>query len=157
MRLGLIGSVYLSTKQSWKKCLVLFQQKLKRQVISYNNIADIRKLHSKNPHSQLLVSDSSLLLSCCRLQKLLNELYNPAHLPYVPFKLFSRMNCWKQSHLRHTTFFHGQEGKGNNKGPTYFPSNTSYHLLQRRYQMVRWHLSHFVPLLKERLKEHLTK
>lgn len=63
----------------------------------------------KKPYSQQLVSDSSLLLSCSRLQKLLNELYNPAHLPYVPFKLFSRMYCWKQSHLRHATFFHRQE------------------------------------------------
>lgn len=63
----------------------------------------------KKPYSQQLVSDSSLLLSCSRLQKLLNELYNPAHLPYVPFKLFSRTDCWKQSHLRRATFSHGQE------------------------------------------------
>lgn len=104
----------------------------------------------ENP-SQLLVSDSSLLLSCCRLQKLLNELYKPAHLPYVPSKLFSSTDCWKQFHLRHATFFHRQVGNGNNQGPTYFPSNTSYHLLHRRYQMVRWHQSHFVPLLKEQL------
>lgn len=125
------------------------------QVAGYNNIADITKLHSKNHPSQLPISDSSLLLSCCRLQKLLTELYNPAHLPYVPFKLFSIMDCWKQSHLRCTTFFHGQEEKGNNKGLTYFPSTTSYRLLQRRYQTVSWHLSLFVPLLKEQLtKEH---
>ena len=73
----------------------------------------------KKPYSQQLVSDSSLLLSCSRLQKLLNELYNPAHLPYVPFKLFSRMYCWKQSHLRHAMLLSQAGEKGDSKGPSY--------------------------------------
>lgn len=72
-----------------KTYIVLFQQQLKLQVISYNNTDNIKKSGSITPHSQLLVSDPSLFLSCCRLQKLLNELYYPAHLPYVPFKLLN--------------------------------------------------------------------
>lgn len=125
-----------------KKYTVLLQQQLRLQVISYNNIDNIRKTGSKPPPSKLLVSDPSLLLSCCRLQKLLNELYYPAHLPYVPFKLLNIKDCWKQSYLSLLL-----QAGGNNKGSPYFPSNTS--LLQRRYQMVRWHLSHFAPLLPE--------
>lgn len=131
---------------------MFFQQQLKLQVISYNNIDNIIKSGCKTPYSQLLAPDPSLLLSCCRLQKLLNELYYPAHLPYVPFKLLNIKDCWQQSHLRYATLFYRQEGNGNNIGPPYFPSNTGF--LQRRHQMVRWHLSHFVPLLPEQLTKY---